>query len=58
VGSAAGAGALNVLYGAAAGLTTAANQLWDQDSGGVLGTSEEDDEFGAALTGSRWVWVD
>jgi FG-GAP repeat len=45
----AGAGAVNVLYGTANGLTTTGDQLWDQDSPGVVGASESDDAFGAAL---------
>jgi disulfide bond formation protein DsbB len=49
VGAAAGAGALNMLYGSAGGLTSAANQLWSQDTPNVLGQAEADDQFGAAM---------
>ena len=45
----ASAGAVNVLYGAASGLTSARNQLWHQDSAGIIGTAEENDQFGDAL---------
>ena len=49
VGDAAGAGALNVLYGSATGLEASAD-LFTQGSGGVQGTAEADDNFGAAVT--------
>ena len=49
VGSARQAGALNVLYGTAAGLSMDADQLWTQESPGVQGTAQEDDLFGFAL---------
>jgi hypothetical protein len=43
------AGAVNVLYGAAGGLTGTGSQLFGQDTGGVAGTAEPGDEFGSAL---------
>ena len=49
------AGMVNVLYGAAGGLTAAGDQAWSQDTAGVLGTSEggpgaaAGDAFGTAL---------
>jgi hypothetical protein len=43
------AGAVNVLYGSAAGLTDAGNQLWTQDSPGVPGVPAPGDGFGNAL---------
>src|SRR5690606_31849592 len=43
-----GAGAVNVLYGHAGGLADPRNQLWHEDSPGVLGTGEPFDFFGAA----------
>jgi hypothetical protein len=43
------AGAVNVLYGSAAGVTAAGDQLWTQDSGAILDQSEGGDHFGAAL---------
>lgn len=49
------AGAVNTLYGAAAGLSSAGNQLWTQDSPGIPGAAEggdvlhSGDEFGGAL---------
>ncbi len=48
VGGAAGAGAVNVLYGSAAGLT-ASSDVFTQGSGGVEGAAEQDDSFGAAV---------
>ncbi len=43
------AGAVNLLYGTAAGLNQADNQLWHQDQLDVLGTAEENDTFGWSL---------
>ena len=43
------AGAVNVLYGSNELLTWSGNQVWHQDSGGVVGVAEEGDAFGAAL---------
>jgi hypothetical protein len=43
------AGVVHVLYGSPAGLTAAGSQLWSQDSPGVAGTVEPDDQFGVAL---------
>jgi hypothetical protein len=48
VGSLVGAGALNVLNGSAAGLQPSAD-IFFQGSGGVAGTAEHDDAFGAAV---------
>ena len=44
-----GAGAVNVLYGSATGITAAGDQVWTQDSTGVLGTADQYDGFGADL---------
>jgi hypothetical protein len=49
LGALVGAGAVNVLMGSATGLTDVGNQLWSQDSAGVLDTAETDDQFGDAL---------
>lgn len=43
------AGAVNVLYGTAAGLTATSSQFWHQNSTGILDAVEPADEFGAAL---------
>jgi hypothetical protein len=48
VGGAAGAGALNVLYGSATGLEPSAD-VFTQGSGGVDGAAEQDDSFGGAV---------
>jgi hypothetical protein len=42
VGTAAGAGAVNVIYGSGGGLTAAGNQLWTEDSPSVNGMAEPD----------------
>ncbi|MDY6833786.1 MAG: FG-GAP repeat protein [Chloroflexota bacterium] len=44
-----GAGAVNVIYGAANGLSSAGNQIWSQNSPGIAGVSEPGDCFGASL---------
>lgn len=49
VGSAANAGAVNVIYGSATGLHAASNQLWHQDRDSVDGLAQDGDRFGAAL---------
>jgi hypothetical protein len=46
------AGSLNVLYGGAAGLTSTGNQLWNQESPGMLRDATHADTFGDALPGS------
>jgi hypothetical protein len=43
------AGVAHVLYGSPGGLTAAGSQLWSQDSPGVDGIAEPDDQFGVAL---------
>jgi hypothetical protein len=50
IGSIRGAGAVNVLYGSANGLTGTGSQLFRQGAGGVKGTAETDDLFGHALS--------
>jgi len=50
VGSATDAGAVNVLYGGATGLTGSGSQLFTQNSAGVGSVSEELDSFGFSLT--------
>jgi hypothetical protein len=52
LGAAGNAGAVNVLYGTAGGLTGAGGQLFTQDSPGVPGMVEFDDFFGEALAAS------
>jgi FG-GAP repeat len=53
LGGVRGAGAVNVLYGSATGLTGGGSQLFTQDSPGVPGAVEDNDLFGGALaTGS------
>jgi hypothetical protein len=43
------AGAVNVLYGTASGLTAAGNQVWHQNTSGVPGVVERGDRLGRAL---------
>jgi hypothetical protein len=43
------AGAVNVIYGTAVGLDAANDQVWTQDSPGVLDQTEAGDQFGAAV---------
>jgi hypothetical protein len=51
VGAGAHAGAMNVLYGSAAGLQAASpdDQFWNQDTLGVEDTAEDGDTFGSSL---------
>ena len=42
-------GAVNILYGSAAGLAAAGNQLWTQDSPGILDNAEGYEGFGEHL---------
>jgi hypothetical protein len=44
-----GAGAVNVLYGTASGLSAAGDQLWSQGLGGVQGVADDGNQFGWAL---------
>lgn len=48
-GSAPRAGAVTVLFGSDSGLTASGSQQWHQDSPGVPGGSEPDDNFGEAV---------
>jgi hypothetical protein len=48
------AGAVNIIYGSTAGLTTAGNQLLHQDSPGIANPAEAGDAFGAALTAANF----
>jgi hypothetical protein len=50
VGSATNGGAVHVLYGTSNGISSANDQLFSQNTGGVQGTAEDDDIFGATLT--------
>lgn len=50
IGSLNNAGAVNIFYSTAGGLSTVNTQIWHQNSAGVLGIAEENDRLGAALT--------
>ena len=43
------AGVVHVLYGSPSGLTATGSQLWSQNSPGIAGGAESDDQFGFAL---------
>ena len=49
VGAIQDAGAVNVIYGAASGLTSSGDQIWDQNVGGMQDSSEHRDRFGLSL---------
>jgi disulfide bond formation protein DsbB len=49
IGTSNSAGAVNILYGTTSGLSSTGNQMWHQNSPGILGICESDDNFGAAL---------
>jgi hypothetical protein len=49
IGTTAGAGAVNIVYGSRDGLTSDNNKLWYQNSPGIAGVSERDDKFGHSL---------
>jgi len=49
IGGDPGAGAVNVIYGSANGLTSVGDQLWHQDKAGVPGATEDDDNFGFSV---------
>ncbi|AIF82779.1 FG-GAP repeat protein [Candidatus Nitrososphaera evergladensis SR1] len=53
VGAVNNAGAVNVIYGSASGLSTSArvaNQFWSQGSGSIADSAEDGDVFGEAVT--------
>ena len=52
VGSITDAGAVNALYGSAAGLSGVGSQLFSQDTPGVGSSAEDFDRFGAVLAAS------
>jgi hypothetical protein len=52
VGSILDAGAVNLLYGSASGLTAAGSQLFTQDTPGVGSNAEDFDRFGSVLAAS------
>ena len=47
-------GAVNVIYGSAGGLTAANNDVWSQNSPGVLGVAEAGDLFGYSLAAADY----
>jgi hypothetical protein len=49
VNGAAGAGAVNVLYGSRRGLSSGDDQLWTEDTAGIKGRASIGEQFGAAL---------
>lgn len=49
IGNVSAAGAVNIIYGAASGLSASGNQVWHQDSAGIEDAVGQNDQFGAAL---------
>lgn len=49
IGNLENAGAVNVLYGKISGLDDEDDQVWNQDTAGMKGTANRNDQFGAAL---------
>ena len=49
VGGVESAGAVNLIFGSAAGLTAAGNQFWSQATPGIIGDPESEDFFGYSL---------
>ncbi|MBK8046255.1 MAG: FG-GAP repeat protein [Anaerolineales bacterium] len=49
IGAIANAGAVNVLYGSVARLTAAGNQFWNENTAGIAGISEANDNYGWSL---------
>lgn len=49
VGAIVDAGAVMVLYGSAAGLSSAGNQFWTQNAGAIADSCEADDQFGFSV---------
>ncbi len=49
IGSTLNAGAVNVIYGSATGLTSSGDQIWHQNVAGIAGRAEADDYFGWSL---------
>jgi hypothetical protein len=54
VGIATDAGAVNVLYGTASGLSATGNQFWTQDSPNIPDTAESGDRFGHSLSAANF----
>jgi hypothetical protein len=50
IGATAFAGAVNIIYGSATGLSSTGSQIWYQGTDGIAGAAEEDDSFGSSLT--------
>jgi disulfide bond formation protein DsbB len=48
------AGAVNVLYGSASGLSSADDQLWHQDVPGIASNPEDGDYFGTTVAAGEW----
>jgi hypothetical protein len=46
-------GGVSIIYGARGGLQATGNQLWTQESTGILGVSESDDLFGGSLAAAN-----
>lgn len=49
IGTVLNGGSINVLYSDAGGLTDLGSQMWNQNTAGIPGEAEQNDEFGTAL---------
>ena len=54
VGAKFAAGAVNVIYGSASGLTAAGSQRWTQNSRGIPGKAEDEDELARSLAAGHF----
>jgi hypothetical protein len=50
IGTTGSAGAVNILYGSSDGLSSVGDQMWHQNTPGILGICETDDRFGTTLS--------
>jgi hypothetical protein len=49
IGGVGNAGAVNLIYGTASGLSSTGNQFWHQNSSGIPDSAEDNDSFGSSL---------
>jgi len=54
IGTVVEAGAVNIIYGSASGLSATTNQIWDQDSPNINDFAEANDNFGGALVAGNF----
>jgi hypothetical protein len=54
VGDVLNAGVVQILFGSSNGLTSAGNQIWHQNTSGILDVAEQDDHFGSSLAAGNF----